>query len=115
MKNRTSRRQCRIPSPNPPEKRKATSRLAGLLSGLGLRGFDCELYSQLSLVATLMTVGVMPVIMRVLVTMGCRRVRVFMAVMGVRHMFMGMLMLVLVFRVAAHLQSPPSLLKCPYL
>ena len=58
--------------------------------------------------ATLMLVGMMAVLMRVLVAMGSRHVRVFMPVMGMGHLLMGMLVFMLVSGVAAHLISPPS-------
>jgi hypothetical protein len=57
--------------------------------------------------ATLMLVCVMAVFVRVLVAVSGRRMRVFMPVMGVRLVLMGMLVLMFVFGVAAHLKSPP--------
>lgn len=58
--------------------------------------------------ATRVFVPVMAVIMSVLMGMAGLQVRVFMAIMGVRHVFVGMLVLMLVLAVAAHLRSPPS-------
>jgi len=57
--------------------------------------------------ATLMFVGVMSVYVRVLVAVSGRHMRVFMPVMGVRHVLMGMLVLMFVFGMAAHPRSPP--------
>ena len=57
--------------------------------------------------ATRMLVCMMAVFVRVLVAMGGRRVRVFMPVMRVGYVLVGMLVLMFVFGVAAHLRSPP--------
>jgi hypothetical protein len=64
--------------------------------------------SQLHLMATPMLMRVVAVIVRVLMAMSSRRMRVLVPVVGVSHAFMRMLVLMLVFGVAAHLLSPPS-------
>jgi sugar phosphate permease len=55
-----------------------------------------------------MLVRMMAVIVRVLVAVSGRLVGVLMTVMGMRRVFMSMLVLMFIFAVAAHLLSPPS-------
>jgi hypothetical protein len=55
-----------------------------------------------------MLVRMMAVIVRVLVAVSGRLVGVLMTVMGMRRVFMSMLVLMFIFAVAGHLLSPPS-------
>lgn len=59
------------------------------------------------LVAALMVVVVMTLAVHVLVGMFARFMAMLMAIMGMRHGFVFMLVLMFVFVVAAHSDSPP--------